>query len=89
MFTLDDLDKQMEGDVSPAGLLFLTVGLVVGCGLILGGLFGALLGHFVLDPEYGMAHGTSIGALVGAITLAILGFIALRTVASHMMTTHQ
>lgn len=89
MFTLDDLDKQMEGDVSPAGLLFLTVGLVVGCGLILGALFGALLGHFVLDPEFGVAHGTSIGSLVGAIVFASLGYVALRAVADHMMTPHQ
>ena len=89
MFTLDDLDKQMEGDVSPAGLLFLTVGLVVGCGLILGGLFGALLGHFVLDPDLGLAHGTVIGSVVGAVIVATLGFIALRAEVGHMLTTHK
>jgi hypothetical protein len=89
MFTLDDLDRQMEGDVSPAGLLFLTVGLVVGCGLILGALVGALLGHFMLDPNLGMAHGTSIGSLAGAIVFPILGCIGLRAAVAHMMATHQ
>ncbi len=89
MLTLDDIDKQMEGDVSPAGLLFLTVGLVVGCGLILGALIGALIGHFVLDPDFGMANGTAIGSLVGAVIVACLGYVGLRTASSHMMVTHQ
>jgi hypothetical protein len=89
MFTLDDLDKQMEGDVSPAGLLFLTVGLVVGCGLILGGLFGALLGHFWLAPGYGLAHATVIGSIVGAVIVATLLFFALRAEVGHLMATHR
>lgn len=89
MFTLDDLDKQMEGDVSPAGLLYLTVGLAVGFGLILGGLFGALLGHFVLDPQLGLAHITTIASLIGAIAVSVLCYIGLRAAASHMTATHQ
>ena len=89
MMTLDDLDKQMEGDVSPAGLLYLTVGLVIGFGLILGALFGALLGHFVLDPQFGMAHLTTIASFVGAIAVAMLCYIGLRAATSHMMATHQ
>lgn len=89
MFTLDDLDKQMEGDVSTAGLLYLTVGLVVGFGLILGGLFGALLGHFVLDLSFGLAHSTTIAALVGAFLVSMLCYIALRAAASHMNAAHR
>ncbi len=89
MITLDDLDKQMEGDVSPAGLLYLTVGLVIGFGLILGALFGALLGHFVLDPQFGIGHLTTIASFAGAIVVAVLCCIGLRAATSHMMATHQ
>ena len=88
MLTLKDLDKQMEGDVSPAGLVYLTVGLVVGFGLILGALFGALLGPFVLEPDFGMTNGTFIGSVVGAVIISVLAFIALRATAGHMMATH-
>jgi hypothetical protein len=89
MITLNDLDRQMEGDVSPAGLVYLTVGLVFGFGLILGGLFGALLGHFVLDPQFGIAHITTIASFVGAFVVAALCCIVLRATASHMVATHQ
>ena len=85
MLTLHDLDEQMEGDVSPAGLLYMTVGLVVGCGLMLGGLIGSMLGHFWLEPEFDMTSGTVIGALVGAGLFAMLGFVGLRAAAGHMM----
>jgi uncharacterized protein YqgC (DUF456 family) len=89
MFTLDDLDKQMEGDVSPAGLLYLSVGLAIGFGLILGGLFGALLGHFVLDPQLGLAHVTTIASLVGAIAISVLCYVGLRAAASHITAIHR
>lgn len=89
MLTLNDIDKQMGGDVSPAGLLYLSVGLVIGFGLIVGGLFGALLGHFVLDPQFGTAHITTIASLVGAIVVAVLCYIGLRAATSHMLATHQ
>ena len=87
MLTFHDLDEQMEGDVSPAGLLYMSVGLAVGCGLILGALIGALLGHFVLAPDYGLANGTVLGSLVGAVAVSILAWVGLRSLSSHLTST--
>lgn len=87
MLTFEELDRQMEGDVSPAGLLYMTVGLAVGCGLMLGGLIGAMIGHFVLEPDYGMANGTIIGSLVGAVVISTLAYLGLRAASMHLMTT--
>ena len=53
------------------------------------GLFGALLGHFVLDPQFGIAHITTIASFVGAFVVAALCCIALRATASHMVATHR
>lgn len=89
MLTLEDLDRQMAGDVSPAGLLFMTVGLVVGCGLILGALIGAMIGHFVLDLDLGVANGTVIGSLVGALLVSVAGYVGLRAAADHMKGTSE
>jgi hypothetical protein len=76
MATGEDRDTQPEIDDSPSELAALTMGLVLGAGLILGALLGSLAGHFWLDDAFG--RGILVGAVVGAIVLASIGIAFVR-----------
>ncbi|HWV34765.1 MAG TPA: hypothetical protein VNZ55_03980 [Thermomicrobiales bacterium] len=71
-----NMDTQPEVDETPSELVSLSTGIVVALGFILGGLIGALLGHFWLDDAFGWGQDVTVGAVIGIIVggaLAITG----------------
>lgn len=84
-----ELDIQPEQDLPKSNLLFQTVGLFAGCGLILGALPGALVGHFVLEDAFGLGTDSAIwlGALIGAIAVAMLASVLISTLSSRIAAT--
>src|SRR5690625_4412565 len=81
-----DLDTQPEIDQPGYRLLSLGMGLLLGCGLILGALLGGLAGHFLLDDALGATGDIVVGAIVGAIIIAILVVLGIRTLSTRMAT---
>ncbi len=71
-----NFDVQPEADRSASGLLSLSIGLILGCGLVIGGGIGALLGHFMLDNAFGWGQDVALGAILGVILIDGLTFIA-------------
>lgn len=80
----NDLDTQPEQDIPPAQVVSLSMGLVLGSGLILGALIGALIGHFLLDNAFGFGHDIAVGALVGAAIAAIVSITTVKTLSSRV-----
>jgi len=79
-----NLDTQPEQDARPARLVSLSMGLMLGCGLIMGALVGALLVHFLLDDAFGLGHDVTIGAIAGAIVGAILSVASVKALSSRV-----
>jgi hypothetical protein len=86
-----ELDRQPETDMPGFRLLSLSVGLLAGCGLILGALLGSLVEHFVVDGVLGIGTNGDIwmGAVVGAIVVAIIAVFSVRRMSSRMAARHQ
>lgn len=84
MQTHTDLDRQPEEDLSPSALASLSTGLVPSAGLIFGALIGALVGHFWLDDAFGLGQDVLVGAIIGAIVLAILGVLLVRLITARV-----
>jgi hypothetical protein len=84
-----DLDTQPEKDLPRSSLIFQSVGLFAGFGLILGGLPGALIGHFMLSDALGLGpeRGVWVGALTGAIVVSTLVIISIRSMSAHLAET--
>jgi hypothetical protein len=93
-----EFDTQPEKDVSRSRMLSLSMGLLLGCGLILGGLLGALTDHFLVDGVFGIGSDNDIwiGAVAGAIIVAIIAVGSVRKLSaraaahdqSHAPVTH-
>ena len=81
-------DAQPEQDIRPSRLASLSMGLVVGSALLLGGLIGALIGHFLLEDAFGLGHDVTVGAVSGAIIAVALGILSVRAVSSHVAERH-
>jgi hypothetical protein len=79
-----DLDTQPEVDQPPYRLLSLSVGLLIGCGLILGALLGGLAGHFLLNDAFGFDHDILYGAIAGAIIVAIIAVASVKLLSGRM-----
>ncbi len=84
-----DLDTQPEPDQPGYRLLSLGTGLVLGCGLILGALLGGLAGHFLLDDVFGTTGDIVVGAIVGAIIIAIIAVGGIRRLSARMETRYE
>ena len=84
-----NLDTQPEPDQPGFRLLSLGTGLILACGLILGALLGGLAGHFLFNDVFGTTGDIVVGAIVGAIIIDILGFVAIRRLSARMETTYQ
>ncbi|MGI8406513.1 MAG: hypothetical protein ACR2OE_17420 [Thermomicrobiales bacterium] len=79
-----NLDTQPEQDVRPSKLVSLSMGLMLGSGLIMGALIGALIGHFLLDDAFGLGHDVTVGAIAGAIVGAILSITSVKVLSSRV-----
>jgi cation transporter-like permease len=84
----EDLDTQPEKDLPLSRLISLSMGLVAGCGLILGGLIGALVGHFLLENALGPELVVAVAAIVGAIVVVIIGVTSILFMSSRADATH-
>lgn len=80
----EDLDTQPEKDVPPSRMLSLSMGLLLGCGMILGTLLGALVGHFLLDDALGLGseHDIWVGAIAGAIIVGVIAVVSVKALSA-------
>lgn len=84
-----NLDTQPEQDVRPSKLVSLSMGLMLGSGLIMGALIGALTGHFLLDDAFGLGHDVTVGAIAGAIAGAILSITSVKALSARVAEKHR
>lgn len=84
-----DLDTQPEVDQPSYRLLSLGMGLLLGCGLILGTLLGALVGHFLLNDAFGFDHDILYGAIAGAIIVAVIAFASVKLLSGRMESRYE
>ncbi len=83
------LDMQPEKDQPAWRLLSLGTGLIAGCGLILGALLGALVGHFLLEDALGTTLDIVIPAIIGGLVVVAIGVIAIRRMSSRIATSER
>lgn len=84
MSTHRNLDVQPEPDLPPSEFASLSLGLLLGSGVILGAMLGALFGHFQLDDAFGLGQDVLVGAIGGIILGAILSITAVKLIVARV-----
>lgn len=79
-----NLDIQPEPDLPASELASLSMGLLLGSGLILGALLGALFGHFQLNNAFGWGQDIAVGAVVGLVLGGLLSSLAVKLLSSRL-----
>jgi|GEM_PF-2010294 len=84
-----NLNVQPEPDLPPSEIASLSLGLLLGSGVILGAMLGALFGHFQLDDAFGFGQDVLVGAIGGIILGILLSVTAVKLLVARVARREQ
>ena len=78
------IHTQPEYEETGIELLEMSTGLVLAVGFMLGGMFGSLIGHFMLNDAFGLDQDVIVGSIIGIIVGGLLAFVGERLAIARM-----